>query len=61
MFGVCGGVEGCCIVRCMWGGVPFFFFFFETGFLCATLIVLELNLYVDQAGLELRDPPASAS
>ena len=35
----------------------FFFFFFETGFLCIVLAVLEL----DQAGLELRNPPASAS
>jgi hypothetical protein len=37
----------------------FFFWFFETGFLCVVLAVLELIL--DQAGLELRNPPASAS
>jgi hypothetical protein len=36
------------------------FFFFKTGFLCVALAALELNS-VDQAGLELRDPPASAS
>jgi hypothetical protein len=34
--------------------------FFETGFLCIALAVLELT-FVDQAGLELRNPPASAS
>jgi hypothetical protein len=33
---------------------------FETGFLCVALAVLELTL-VDQAGLELRNLPASAS
>jgi hypothetical protein len=33
--------------------------FFETGFLCIALAVLGLTL--DQAGLELRNPPASAS
>jgi hypothetical protein len=33
--------------------------FFETGFLCIALAVLEL--FVDQAGLELRNPPAFAS
>jgi hypothetical protein len=37
-----------------------FLFFFETGFLCIALAVLELT-FVDQAGLELRNPPASAS
>jgi hypothetical protein len=37
-----------------------FFFFFETGFLCIALAVLETH-FVDQAGLELRNPPASAS
>jgi hypothetical protein len=31
----------------------------ETGFLCVALAVLELT--VDQAGLKLRNPPASAS
>jgi hypothetical protein len=34
-------------------------FFFERGFLWVALAVLELS--VDQAGLELRDLPASAS
>jgi hypothetical protein len=33
---------------------------FETGFLCVVLAVLELTLVV-QAGLELRNLPASAS
>ena len=37
----------------------FVFDFFQTGFLCVALAVLELT--VDQAGLELRNPPASAS
>jgi hypothetical protein len=37
-----------------------FGFFFETGFFSIALAVLELN-FVDQAGLELRNPPASAS
>jgi hypothetical protein len=40
-------------------GFFWFFWFFETGFFCVALAVLELNL--DQAGLELRNPPASAS
>jgi hypothetical protein len=35
-----------------------FIYFFETGFHCVALAVLELTL--DQAGLELRNP-ASAS
>ena len=34
-------------------------FYFETGFLYVVLAVLELS--VDQAGLELRNLPASAS
>jgi hypothetical protein len=34
--------------------------FFERRFLCVALAVLELT-FVDQAGLELRNPPASAS
>ena len=38
----------------------FFFKFFETGFLCIALAILKLTL-VDQAGPELRNPPASAS
>jgi hypothetical protein len=38
----------------------FFFVFFKTGFLHIALAVLELT-FVDQAGLELRNPPASAS
>jgi hypothetical protein len=37
----------------------FLFLFFETGFLCVALAVLELNS-VDQADLELRNLPASA-
>jgi hypothetical protein len=42
--------------------LPFFFlfWFFETGFLCVALAVLERHS-VDQAGLELRNLPASAS
>jgi hypothetical protein len=36
------------------------FWFFETGFLCTALAVLELT-FVDQAGLELRNLPASVS
>jgi hypothetical protein len=40
----------------------FFFWFFKTGFLCIVLAVLCPGTYfVDQAGLELRNPPASAS
>ena len=40
----------------------FFFFGFETVFLCVALAVLELwTHFVDQAGLEHRNPPASAS
>ena len=35
--------------------------FFETGFLCVVLAVLELTHSVDQAGLELRNLPASDS
>jgi hypothetical protein len=45
-------------------GFFFFFFFFlvfEVGFLCIALAVLELTHFVDQAGLKLRNPPASAS
>jgi hypothetical protein len=38
----------------------FSFWFFKTEFLCVALAVLELTL-VDQTGLELRDPPVSAS
>jgi hypothetical protein len=37
-----------------------FFSFFETGFLCVTLAVLELPSIV-QAGLRLKDLRASAS
>jgi hypothetical protein len=36
------------------------FWFFETGFLCVALAVLETHC-VDQTGLGLRNPPASAS
>ena len=39
----------------------FSFGFFETGFLCVALAVLELTHFEDQAGLELRNPIASAS
>jgi hypothetical protein len=39
--------------------VHFVFLFFKTRFLCVALAILELS--VDQAGLELKDPPASAS
>jgi hypothetical protein len=35
------------------------FWFVKTRFLCVALVVLELS--VDQAGLQLRDPPASTS
>ena len=35
------------------------FFFFEIGFLCIALAVLELTLET-QGGRELRNPPASA-
>jgi hypothetical protein len=38
----------------------FVFWFFKTGFLCIALAVLK-NHSVDQAGLELRNSPASAS
>jgi hypothetical protein len=38
----------------------FCFCFFETGFFCIALTVLELT-FVDQDSLELRNPPASAS
>jgi hypothetical protein len=41
-------------------GTFFFFKCFETGFLCIALAILKLTL-VDQAGPELRNPPASAS
>ena len=38
----------------------YIYIIFEIGFLCVTaLVVLELS--VDQAGLALRDPPASDS
>jgi hypothetical protein len=36
------------------------FLVLDTGFLCIALAVLELN-FVDQAGLELRNPTASAA
>jgi hypothetical protein len=36
------------------------FCFFETGFLCVALAVLELT-HLEQAVLKLRNPPASAS
>jgi hypothetical protein len=44
-----------------WGFFFFFFFgFLETGFLCVDLGSPGSHS-VDQAGLKLRDPPASAS
>jgi hypothetical protein len=42
------------------GTTPRGFLFFETGFLCVALAVLGTHS-VDQAGLELRNPPATAS
>jgi hypothetical protein len=39
----------------------FFFWFFETGFLCVVLAGCSGTRSVHQAGLELRNPPASAS
>jgi hypothetical protein len=38
----------------------FFFWFFKTGFLCIAPGCPGTH-FVDQAGLELRNPPASAS
>jgi hypothetical protein len=38
-----------------------FFFFFETGFLCIVLVGCPGTHSVDQAGLQLRNPSASAS
>jgi hypothetical protein len=43
-----------CLFVCL-----FVFGFSETGLFCVALAVLELT--ADQAGQELRDPPASAS
>jgi hypothetical protein len=57
--------SGLQMLTCVWGYICLilkdilFFFFFEIGFLCVALAVLELT--VDQAGLELRNLPASAS
>jgi hypothetical protein len=48
----------CFVLFCF---VLFLFCFFETGFLCIALAVLELTHSVDQADLELRNLPASAS
>jgi hypothetical protein len=42
-----------CLFVCL-----FVFWFFKTGFLCIALAVLELT---HQAGLEVRNPPASPS
>ena len=42
------------------GLIFYLFIYFKTGFLCVALAVLELT-FVDQAGLELRNPPASVS
>jgi hypothetical protein len=38
-----------------WGGGV------KTWFLCVVLAILELTLYTHQAGLKLRNSPASAS
>jgi hypothetical protein len=50
----------CFILFCFWWGLLLFFcflfWFFDTGFLC-----VALTHFVDQAGLGLRNPPASAS
>jgi hypothetical protein len=57
------GLSRATILLTILPALTFFFFFFlvfETGFLCIALAVLELT-FVDQAGLELRNPPASAS
>ena len=48
------------LIFCLFVWLVFVFCFFETGFLCIALAVLELN-FVDQAGLELRNPTASAA
>ena len=48
-----------CLFVCLFGLV--LVLVFETEFLCIALAVLELTHFVDQAGLELRNPPASAS
>jgi hypothetical protein len=42
-----------------WFGLVWFGFFFKAQFVCVALAVLELS--VDQAGLELRNSPASVS
>jgi hypothetical protein len=39
----------------------FIYLFFETGFLCIDSPGCPGTHFVDQAGLELRNPPASAS
>jgi hypothetical protein len=46
------------LVSVFWYLFVYLFCFFETGFLC---VALELTVYVDQAGLKLRNPPASVS
>jgi hypothetical protein len=47
------------VYRVFWFFYLFFFFFFETGFLCSRGCPGTHS--VDQAGLELRNLPASAS
>jgi hypothetical protein len=37
-------MEGCCLLACSAFFLSFFFWFFETGFLCIDLAVLELTL-----------------
>jgi hypothetical protein len=48
-----------CLFVCLFGLV--LVLVFETEFLCIALAVLELTHFVDQAGLKLRNLPASAS
>jgi hypothetical protein len=45
-----------CLLACIFFFF-FFFFFLDTGFLCVALAVLDGTYSVDQAGLELRNPP----
>jgi hypothetical protein len=54
-------LENCLFIQDRGGGVGFVldWFGFLRRFLCVALAVLELTL--DRAGLELRNPPASAS
>jgi hypothetical protein len=54
------------LLKANWGKFKILFFLlfsfvFLRRFLCVALAVLELTHLVDQAGLELRNPPVSAS